>query len=182
MLDVSRHFFSVDDVKHYIDLLALHKMNRLHLHLADDQGWRLEIKKWPELTAKGAPPRSAADPALLHAGPVCRPPGICGDRFITIIPEIDMPGHTNVALASYAELNCNGRAPQPYTGTEVGFIAMCVEKEVTYRFIDEVVGEIAAMTKGRTFHIGGDEVKLPTPRALRVRRARRRSCRRTGSR
>ena len=85
------------------------------------------------------------------------------DRFITIVPEIDMPGHTNAALASYAELNCSGKAPAMFTGIEVGFSALCVEKEITYKFIDDVVREIAAMTPGPYFHVGGDEVKTLTP-------------------
>jgi hexosaminidase len=85
------------------------------------------------------------------------------DRFIMIVPEIDMPGHTNAALASYAELNCDGKAPPLYTGIEVGFIALCVDKDVTYRFIDDVVREISAITPGPYFHIGGDEVKLIAP-------------------
>ena len=95
-----------------------------------------------------------------------------------------MPGHTNAGLSSYAELNCNGTAPAPYTGTEVGFSALCVEKEVTYRFIDDVVREIAAMTPGPYFHMGGDEVKTLTPGAVQAvhRARRRRSCRRTASR
>jgi hexosaminidase len=169
MLDVARHFFSVDEVKRYVDLLALHKMNRLHLHLADDQGWRIEIKKWPDLTAKGSSTEVGGTPGGFYsqaeyAGLVT----YAADRFITIVPEIDMPGHTNAALSSYAELNCNGQAPPAFTGTAVGFSALCVEKDVTYRFIDEVVGEIAALTKGPYFHMGGDEVKTLTPEQYRA--------------
>jgi hexosaminidase len=85
------------------------------------------------------------------------------DRFITIVPEIDMPSNINAALASYPELNCDGKAPPLYTGIEVGFSAFCVDKEITYKFIDDVVREIAAMTPGPYFHIGGDEVKTLTP-------------------
>jgi hexosaminidase len=169
MLDVARHFFSVADVKRYIDLLALHKMNRLHLHLADDQGWRIEIKKWPELTAKGGSTAVGGGAGGVYTqaqyAEIVR---YAADRFITIVPEIDMPGHTNAALASYAELNCNGQAPPLYTGTDVGFIAFCVDKEITYRFIDEVVAEIAAITPGPYFHIGGDEVKTLTPAQYRA--------------
>jgi hexosaminidase len=164
MLDVARHFFSVADVKRYIDLLALHKMNRLHLHLADDQGWRIEIKKWPELTAKGGSTAVGGGAGGFYTqaqyAEIVR---YAADRFIMIVPEIDMPGHTNAALASYAELNCNGQAPPLYTGTDVGFIAFCVDKDITYRFIDDVVAEIAAITPGPYFHIGGDEVKTLTP-------------------
>jgi hexosaminidase len=164
MLDVARHFFTVGEVKRFIDLLALHKMNRLHLHLADDQGWRIEIAKWPDLTAKGGLTEVGGTPAGSYTkaqyGEIV---AYAADRFITIVPEIDMPGHTNAALSSYPELNCDGVAPPPYTGTEVGFSALCVDKEVTYRFLDDVVGEIAAMTPGPYFHAGGDEVKRLTP-------------------
>ena len=85
------------------------------------------------------------------------------DRFITIVPEIDMPGHTNAALASYAELNCDSVARPLYTGIEVGFSSLCVEKDITYKFIDDVVREISALTPGAWFHIGGDEVKTLAP-------------------
>jgi len=160
MLDVARHFFSVDEVKRYIDLMALYKLNRLHLHLADDQGWRIQIDSWPNLARIGGSTQvgggrggfyTKADYADLVA--------YAAARFITIVPEIDMPGHTNAALASYPELNCSGEAPALYTGTNVGFSALCVDRDVTYRFIDDVVAEIAAMTPGPYFHIGGDEVR-----------------------
>jgi hexosaminidase len=79
------------------------------------------------------------------------------DRYITIIPEIDMPGHTNAALASYAELNCNDTATQLYSGIEVGFSTLCTQKDITYKFVDDVIGELAAITPGPYLHIGGDE-------------------------
>ena len=85
------------------------------------------------------------------------------DRFITIVPEIDMPSHINAALSSYPELNCNGVAPKLYTGIDVGFSNFCLEKEITYKFIDDVVAEISAITPAPYFHIGGDEVKTLTP-------------------
>lgn len=160
MLDVSRHFFEVHEVKRYLDLMALYKLNRLHLHLADDQGWRIEITSWPNLTAHGGSTevgggRGGFYTQAQYADIV----QYAADRFITIVPEIDMPGHTNAALSSYPELNCDGIAPPLYTGTRVGFSTLCVDKEVTYRFIDDVVREIAAMTPGPWFHIGGDEVE-----------------------
>ena len=150
MLDVARHFFGVDDVKRYIDLIALYKINRLHLHLADDQGWRIEIKSWPNLATRRRQHRGRRRRRrLLHASAVLRElVAYAARRFITIVPEIDMPGHTNAALASYAELNCDGVAPQLYTGIEVGFSALCVDKDITYTFIDDVVREIAALTPG----------------------------------
>jgi hexosaminidase len=164
MLDVARHFFTVEEVQRYIDLLALHKMNRLHLHLADDQGWRIEIKKWPDLTAKGGVSEVGSTPGGFYTqaqfGQIV---AYAADRFVTIVPEIDMPGHTNAALSSYAELNCNGTAATPRSDTEVGYSSLCVGKEITYRFIDDLVGEIAAMTPGAYFHAGGDEVRTLTP-------------------
>jgi hexosaminidase len=164
MLDVARHFFSVDDVKRYIDLLALHKMNRLHLHLADDQGWRIEIKKWPDLTAKGGATEVGGGAGGFYTqAQYADVVAYAADRFITVVPEIDMPGHTNAALSSYAELNCKGQAPAAFTGTEVGFSSLCVEMDFTYLFIDDVVKEIAAITPGPYFHMGGDEVKTLTP-------------------
>jgi hexosaminidase len=164
MLDVSRHFLEVHEVKRYIDLMALHKLNRLHLHLADDQGWRIEIKSWPRLATHGGSTEVGGGPGGYYTqeqyADIVR---YAAERFITVVPEIDMPGHTNAALASYAELNCDGVARPLYTGIEVGFSAICVEKEDTYRFIDDVVREIAALTPGPYFHIGGDEVKTLTP-------------------
>jgi hexosaminidase len=169
MLDVARHFFSVDDVKRYVDLIALHKMNRLHLHLADDQGWRIEIKKWPELTAKGGTTEVGGGPGGFYTqAQYADIVAYAAARFIMIVPEIDMPGHTNAALASYAELNCNGQAPPLFTGTDVGFSALCVDKELTYNFIDQVVTEIAALTPGPYFHMGGDEVQTLTPAQYRA--------------
>jgi hexosaminidase len=163
MLDVARHFFTTDDVKRYIDLIALYKMNRLHLHLADDQGWRIEIKSWPNLTRHGGSTEVGGGPGGFYTqADYADLVAYAASRFVTIVPEIDMPGHTNAALASYAELNCNGRAPGLYTGIDVGFSALCVDSDVTYRFIDDVVREIAALTPGAYFHIGGDEVKTLT--------------------
>jgi len=164
MLDVARHFFTVDEVKRFIDLLALHKMNRLHLHLADDQGWRVEIAKWPDLTAKGGLSEVGGTPGGFYTkAQYADLVTYAAQRFITVVPEIDMPGHTNAALSSYAQLNCTEQATEPFTGTAVGFSALCVDHEVTYQFIDDVVREIAAMTPGPYFHIGGDEVKTLAP-------------------
>jgi hexosaminidase len=164
MLDVSRHFLSLDDVKRYVDLMSLYKLNRLHLHLADDQGWRIEITSWPNLTARGGSTQVGGGTGGFYTQDqyvdLVR---YAADRFVTIVPEIDMPGHTNAALASYAELNCDGVARELYTGVQVGFSALCVDKEITYTFIDDVVREIAALTPGSWFHIGGDEVKTLTP-------------------
>ena len=164
MLDVARHFLTVDEVKRFIDLMALHKLNRLHLHLADDQGWRIDIRSWPNLATHGGSTEvGGGSGGFYRQDDYAAIVRYAAERFIMIVPEIDMPGHTNAALASYAELNCDNIARQLYTGTEVGFSALCVDKEITYKFIDDVVREIAALTPGPYFHIGGDEVKTLSP-------------------
>jgi len=158
MLDVVRHFFKPDDVKQYIDLLAYFKLNILHLHLSDDQGWRIEIKSWPRLATYGGSTEVGGGKGGYYTREEYKDiVQYAGERYITIIPEIDMPGHTNAALASYAELNCNGKAPDLYTGTDVGFSTLCTHKEITYKFIDDVIGELVEMTPGPYIHIGGDE-------------------------
>ncbi len=158
MLDVARHFFSVEDVKRVIDLLAVYKMNALHLHLSDDQGWRIEIKSWPMLTEIGGSTEvGGGEGGFYTQEDYAEIVDYAQERHITIIPEIDMPGHTNAALASYAELNCDGKARKLYTGTDVGFSTLCTDKDITYRFVEDVVSEIAALTPGPWFHVGGDE-------------------------
>lgn len=158
MLDVARHFFSVDDVKRYLDLISYYKMNLLHLHLSDDQGWRIEIKSWPKLTEIGGSSEVGGGKGGFYTQEQYKEiVQYAADRFITIIPEIDMPGHTNAALASYAELNCNDSATKLYTGIEVGFSSLCTKKEVTYKFLDDVIRELSTITPGPFIHIGGDE-------------------------
>jgi hexosaminidase len=158
MLDVSRHFFTVDQVKRYIDELALYKVNKLHLHLSDDQGWRIAIDSWPRLAAYGGSTQVGGGKGGHYTKAdykeIVR---YAASRYLEVVPEIDMPGHTNAALASYAELNCDGKAPPLYTGTEVGFSSLCAGKDVTYTFVDDVIRELAAITPGRYLHIGGDE-------------------------
>lgn len=164
MLDVARHFFSVDDVKHYIDLLAYYKINRLHLHLTDDQGWRIAINSWPDLTTHGSSKEVGGGAGGFYTQDQYKDiVAYAQSRYIMIIPEIDMPGHTNAALSSYAKLNCNGVAPDLYTGTEVGFSSLCVGDEETYNFVDDVVRELAAITPGPYIHIGGDESHATSP-------------------
>jgi hexosaminidase len=163
MLDVSRHFFGVADVKRYIDDIAAYKLNVLHLHLSDDQGWRIAIDGRPRLTDIGGRTQVGGGTGGFYTkaqyADIVR---YAQDRFITVVPEIDMPGHTNAALASYAELNCDGKAREPYTGIEVGFSSLCVDSEATYAFLDEVLGQLAAMTPGDYLHVGGDEVQTLT--------------------
>jgi hexosaminidase len=163
-LDVSRHFFSVDEVKRYIDLAAMYKMNRIHLHLSDDQGWRIQIDSWPNLTRYGGSTEVVGGPGGYYTkADYAAIVAYAAERHMLLIPEIDMPSHCNAALASYPELNCDGVAPPLYTGIEVGFSNFCFEKEITFKFIDDVIRELAAMTPGPYIHVGGDEVKKMTP-------------------
>lgn len=158
MLDVARHFFPVETVKQYMDWLALYKLNRLHLHLSDDQGWRIEIKSWEKLAAVGGSSGVDGKNSGYYSQEDYRDlVAYAAERYITVVPEIDTPGHTNAALASYPELNCDGVAPQLYTGTQVGFSSLCVDSEITYQFLDDVIRELAAMTPGDYIHLGGDE-------------------------
>ena len=158
MLDVARHFFSVKDVKRYIDLIASYKINKLHLHLTDDQGWRIEIKSWPILTEIGGTSAVGGDQGGFYTQAEYRDiVAYAKLHHITIIPEIDMPGHTNAALASYPALNCDGIARPLYTGMKVGFSTLCVDKELTYKFLDDVIRELASLTDGDYIHLGGDE-------------------------
>ncbi|MFJ4911873.1 beta-N-acetylhexosaminidase [Streptomyces sp. NPDC088726] len=158
MLDVSRHFFSVTEVKRYIDQLALYKINTFHLHLSDDQGWRIAIDSWPKLATYGGSTEVGGGTGGYYTKSQYKEiVNYAASRYLEVVPEIDMPSHTNAALASYAELNCDGVAPPLYTGIEVGFSSLCAGKDVTYDFIDDVIGEVAALTPGRYLHIGGDE-------------------------
>jgi hexosaminidase len=157
-LDVARHFFSVDEIKQIIDYLAQYKINHLHLHLTDDQGWRIEIESWPKLTEIGGSTEVGGGPGGYYTqAEYTDLVEYARDRFITVVPEVDMPGHTNAALASYAELNCDDEQEDLYTGTDVGFSSLCVNKDVTYEFVDDVIRELAELTPGPYIHIGGDE-------------------------
>jgi hexosaminidase len=160
MLDVARHFFPPQDVKQFIDLMALYKLNRLHLGLTNDQGWRIEIPSRPNLTARGSVTEvGGGEGGFYTTAEYEELVQYAADRFVMIVPEIDVPGHTNAALASYAELNCDGVAPDIYTGIGVGFSTLCVEKEETYAFLEDVVRDLSALTPGPYFHVGGDEVE-----------------------
>ncbi|HEX7303297.1 beta-N-acetylhexosaminidase [Lentzea sp.] len=166
MLDVTRHFFTPDQVKNYIDQLAAFKINHLHLHLSDDQGWRLEIKSWPQLTNIGGRTEVGT-----RTGDFFYTQAEYKDlveyaraRGMTVIPEFDMPGHTNAAQSSYANLNADNTRRDPYTGIEVGFSSLAIHEDITYEFIEDVIREVAAITPGPYLHIGGDEA-LTTPDA-----------------
>jgi hexosaminidase len=158
MLDVARHFFPVATVERYIDEIALYKIDYLHLHLSDDQGWRIAINSWPNLAVYGGSTEVGGGPGGYYTQSDYQAiVAYAAARYVTVVPEIDMPGHTNAALASYAQLNCNGVAPPLYTGTNVGFSSLCVPLDLTYTFVDQVIGELAALTPGPYIHIGGDE-------------------------
>ena len=160
MLDVARHFFGVEDVKRFIDLISHHKMNRLHLHLSDDQGWRIEIKSWPRLTEVGGSTQVGGERGGHYTQEQYKEIlEYARSRFVTVVPEIDTPGHTNAALASYAELNISEEAPALYTDTQVGFSTLWIRSEITYKFLNDVIGELAALTPTPYIHIGGDEAR-----------------------
>jgi hexosaminidase len=163
MLDVVRHFFSVDEVKRYIDDIVMLKINHLHLHLTDDQGWRIEIESWPKLTEVGASTQvDGGGGGFYTQDEYAEIVEYAASRFVTIVPEIDMPGHTNAALFAYPELTCDGRKVEAYEGIEVGFSSFCIDNERTYDFIDDVMRELAEITPGPYLHVGGDEAHSTT--------------------
>ncbi len=138
----------------------MYKLNILHLHLTDDQGWRIEIKSWPKLTEIGGSSAvGGGKGGFLTQKEYVEIVKYAEDRFITIIPEIDMPGHVNACQASYAELNPDNIAKEMYTKIGVGFSTLDTSNPATYKFIDDVIREISAITPGPYFHIGGDECK-----------------------
>jgi hexosaminidase len=163
MLDVARHFLTVPEVKQYIDIMALYKLNVLHLHLTDDQGWRIQIDSRPRLTAVGSLTQVGGGPGGFFTKQdyqdIIR---YARARYILIVPDVEMPGHSNAWLTSYPELACSVRPSALYSGTDVGWSTVCVDKDDTYAFLDDVVREVSAMTPGAYFHIGGDEVQTLT--------------------
>jgi hexosaminidase len=163
MLDVARHFFTVQQVERYIDLAAMYKINTFHLHLSDDQGWRVAIDGWPRLaTYGGSTAVGGGKGGYYTKADYARIVRYAADRYMTVVPEIDGPGHTNAALASYARLNCDGKAPPLYTGRSVGFSSWCIAKPVTYELLDDVLGQLARLTPGPYLHVGGDEAHSTT--------------------
>src|SRR5689334_8165598 len=167
MLDVARHFHTPDEIKAYVDEISRFKINYLHLHLSDDQGWRIQIDSWPRLTTVGGGPGTGVDgtgPGYLTKADYRDLVRYAATRHVTIVPEIDMPGHVNAAQVAYPELTCDGVAPPPRTDTAVGYSSLCIGKEVTYQFVEDVIRELAALTPGPLIHIGGDEAHA-TPQA-----------------
>lgn len=169
MLDVGRHFFPVEFIKKYIDILALHNMNRFHWHLTDDQGWRIEIKKYPLLTEIG----SKRSETLIGKGTGKfdgQPYGgfytqaeakeivaYAEDRFITVIPEIDLPGHMLAALTAYPELGCTGGPYEVEKTWGVFDDVLCIGNEKTHEFIEDVFTELIDIFPSNKIHVGGDE-------------------------
>ena len=168
-LDCSRHFFSTNFIKKFIDLLALHNMNRFHWHLTDDQGWRIEIKKWPKLISIGSQrsgtiigTNSDIDDGIPYGGYYTQEEArdivrYAQERHITVIPEIDMPGHMLAALASYPELGCTGGPYQVGHYWGVYKDVLCVSNERVYQFVEDVLTEIMDIFPSEVIHIGGDE-------------------------
>ena len=170
MLDVCRHFFTADDVKTFIDILAMHKLNRFHWHLTDDQGWRIEIKQYPKLTEVGAFRDRCNLQAEADAPKDSVPYGgfytqdeirdivqYAAKRFITVIPEIEMPGHASAALASYPYLGCKGEGYVVPSTWGVKADVYCAGNDSTFRFIEGVLSEVVELFPSEYIHIGGDE-------------------------
>ena len=162
-LDVSRHFFPADSVKRFLDILALHNVNRFHWHLTDDQGWRVEIKSRPQLTRIGSYRNQTTGDGKSHFGFYTQEQirdivAYAAERHITIIPEVDVPGHTYAALASYPELGCTGG---PYKVLEQwgggNGDVLCAGNNATIKFLEDVFNEIADLFPSEYIHIGGDE-------------------------
>lgn len=183
MLDVARHFFGVDDVKRFIDATSALKFNHLHLHLSDDQGWRIEIDSWPKLTELSSATAANGDPGGFYTKDDYREiVAHASSRHMIVIPEIDLPGHTHAIGVAYPELvespvlndgliAESARLGQPlpiagesYTGWGVGHSSVRIHEERTYDFVRDVVRELAELTPGPYIHVGGDE-SLGTPQA-----------------
>ena len=170
-LDCSRHFFSVAEIKKYLDIMALYKLNTLHWHLTDDQGWRIEVKSYPKLTEIGAYRNGTIIGTDRNTNDGIRYGGYytqdqirdiiryAGERCITVIPEVDLPGHMLAALASYPELGCTGGPYEVWHKWGITDQVLCPGKEGTFKFLEAVLGEIAELFPSPYFHIGGDECK-----------------------
>jgi hexosaminidase len=158
-LDVARHFFTVDDVKSVIGLLAHYKLNVLHLHLTDDQGWRVHLPSRPHLTRVSASTSVGGGPGGFYSpAQLAEITDYAASRGIRVVPEIDVPGHVNAATHAYGELTPSGEPTDEYTGIEVGFSRLHDDLPATHGFLRDVFTDLAAMTPGEYVHIGGDEV------------------------
>ena len=159
-LDPCRHFMPIENVKKYIDVLSLFKINRLHWHLTDDQGWRIEIKKYPKLQEIAT--KRIEGEGFEHGGyytqeEIKEVVKYAADHFITVIPELELPGHEMAAIAAYPELSCKGEPGTPRIIWGVEDIVMCPGKEDMFEFLEDVIDEMVPLFPGEYFHIGGDE-------------------------
>ena len=168
MLDVARHYIELDSVKRFIDMLAMHNINRFHWHLSEDQGWRIEIKCRPLLTEKGSMRKETIIgktdkyDGKPHGGFFTQEEAkeivaYAADRYITVIPEIDMPGHMLSALHAYPELGCTGGPYDVWCHWGVSKDVLCAGNDATLKFIEDVLGEIVEIFPSEYIHIGGDE-------------------------
>ncbi|MCM5661376.1 family 20 glycosylhydrolase [Galbibacter mesophilus] len=159
-LDVSRHFFSVEEIKKQLDVLALFKINKFHWHLTDDQGWRIEIKKYPKLTVQGIQKNEESSKKEYYTQEeVKEVVAYAKERFIDVIPEIETPGHAVAALAAYPELSCNPNIKyQPRELWGVDYNIFCAGNEKVFQFLDDVYAEIVPLFPYKYYHAGGDEV------------------------
>ncbi len=169
-LDVSRHFFSTDSIKRFVDMLALHNINRFHWHLTDDQGWRIEIKKYPKLSTIAAERdetvigKNSGVYDGIHYGPFFYTQEECkeiveyaAERHITVIPEIDLPGHMQAAVAAYPQYGCTGGPYEVWKMWGVSDNVLCAGNDETLKFIEDVLEEVIAIFPSEYIHIGGDE-------------------------
>ncbi len=176
MLDVGRYFFPVEDVKSVLDIMAMHKMNAFHWHLTDDQGWRIEIDRYPRLTEVGSMRKRTIigkDPSgeydentpfdtIPHGGfytkeQIREVVEYAAERFITVIPEIEFPGHAVAALASYPWLSCTGEQYEVRQSWDIDDRVFCPGKETTFEFMEGVLAEVVELFPSEYIHIGGDE-------------------------
>ena len=170
-LDVARHFYGVDQVKKYLDIMAVHKMNTFHWHLTDDQGWRVEIKKYPKLVEIGSKRKETAIgkgwydvvyDGIPHGGYYTQEEireivAYADAKGITVIPEIDVPAHMLAAVAAYPELSCTGEQHEVWGRWGVSPYIMCAGKEEAFKFLEDVFIEIMDLFPSKYIHIGGDE-------------------------
>ncbi|GAA0531206.1 beta-N-acetylhexosaminidase [Paractinoplanes ferrugineus] len=171
MLDLARHFFTPAEIRSYLDTVVRFKINYLHLHLTDDQGWRLEIPGWPRLTEISGGEGTGVDGAgggFLTRREYADLVAYAEKRFVTIVPEIDLPGHVNAAQVAYPELTADGNPVTPRTDDEVGYSSLSADREETYAFVEDVIREVAALTPGEFLHIGGDEAFSTPPEDYRT--------------
>lgn len=171
MIDVARHFFDVKEMKRVLDVMSVYKLNRLHWHLTDDQGWRIEVKGYPRLTEVGAwrdgtqiaKDRDSND-GIRYGGfytqeEIREVVSYASGLGITVIPEIDLPGHMVAAMTAYPELGCTGGPYSVRTKWGIADEALCPGKETTFKFLEDVLGEVADLFPSEYFNIGGDECK-----------------------